>query len=340
MNTLTPASPEQTFEDRLLLELLQVQATHANHSPVARRRNQTWALALSGVAAAVVVAVVLQLLPGSVDSPQPASAAAELYKLSAIVSSLPNVPLAPGQYVYTDTVSNSPFPVHVLSAAYNIEYVETRQFWVAPDGSGHGVFTFSNVTFPTPQDRAAWVAHGSPDIASKMAGVSTFGPGNFGPMRIDEFTLPTDQSQLSQIIASHLTGATSAQPGTAEYATTEFNFIGLLLQETAAPPDVRAALLTFAENIPGITLVGPDTAPEGVSGVGIATPLQSGGGYSRELIFNPVTGALAAQETWLTDSSGVKTLEQWTSYVASGVVDNTSMTVPVPAVGSATSTSN
>ena len=340
MNTLTLSNPEQTFEDRLLLELLKVQGTRVNHRSIARRRSRLGTVALSGVAAAVVAAVVLQLLSGSVNSPQPASAVAELHKLSAVVSSLPDVTLAPSQYVYTESVSNSPFPVHVLSAAYNIEYIETRQFWVAPDGSGHGVFTFSNVTFPTAQDRAAWAAQGSPDIASKMAGVSTFGPGNFGPMRVDEFTLPADQSQLSQIIARHLTSATSAQPGTVEYAIGEFNYIGLLLQETAAPPDVRAALLTLAQNIPGLTLVGPDTAPEGVSGVGIATPLQSGGGYSRELIFDPATGALAAQETWLTDSSGVKTLEQWTSYVAGGVVNNTSTTVPVLATGSATSTSH
>lgn len=267
--------------------------------------------------------------------PQRASAATELHKLSTIVSSMPAVAVEPGQYVYTESVSNSG-PGHVLGNSYNVEFVETRQFWVAPDGSGHGVFTASDVTFPTPQDQAAWVTQGSPNIAAMMAGESTFGPGNYGPMGIDEFTLPTGQSQLSQVIASHLTSATSAQPGSVEYAATEFNYISLLLQETAAPPAVRAALLTLVESLPGITLIGPDTAPDGVSGVGFATAVPAGGGFSREMIFNPSTGALVGLEVWSTDSSGSKTLERWTSYVAGGVVDNTSTTIPVSVPSSST----
>jgi hypothetical protein len=340
MNTLTPTSPERSFEDRLLDELLTVQAEMEVPAPAPARRRWGRAFALTGVAAAIAAAVVLQALPGSVNSLQPASAAAELQKLSAVVSSIPAETLAPGQYLYTESVSNSGGPVHVLSPVYNVEYDETRQFWVAPDGSGHGVFTFSNVTFPTAQDQAAWVAQGSPDLVSLMSGASTFGPGNYGPMKVDEFTLPTDQAQLSQIIASLITGVTSAQPGTTEYSMVEFDYIGLLLQETAAPPDVRAALLTLAESIPGITLIGPTTAPEGVSGVGIVTPSPTGGGSSRELIFNPTTGTLIAQEQWLTDSSGAKTLERWTSYIASGVVDNTSTTIPVSTPSSAATTSS
>jgi len=106
---------------------------------------------------------------------------------------------------------------------------------------------------------------------------------------------------------------------------------------------VRAALLTLAGSIPGITLVGPDSAPEGVSGVGFSTPITPlsntdppGGGYSEELIFDPSTGSLAAIEQWRTDASGTKTLEQWTSYLASGVVSNTSTTIPVSTPSSTT----
>jgi hypothetical protein len=227
----------------------------------------------------------------------------------------------------------------VSGDSYNVDFLWTRQFWVAPDGSGHGVFTASDVTFPTPQDRAAWVAQGSPNIVALMAGESTFGPGDYGPMGIDEFTLPTDQSQLSQVIASHLARVTSVQPGSTEYAATEFSYIGSLLRETAAPPAVQAELLTLAQNLTGITLIGPDTAPDGVAGIGLATAVPTGGGPSQELIFNPSTGALVAQEDWSTDSLGSKTLVRWTSYVAGGVVDNTSTTVPVSVTPSST-TSN
>ena len=293
------------------------------------------------VAVAIVTVVITQTLPGPVNTPQPASAAAELHNLATVVSSLPADTLAPGQYVYTDSVSSGP-PAHPGNAPYNVQFDSTRQFWVAPDGSGHGVFTASNVTFPTPQDQAEWVAQGSPDIAAEFTRTSTFGSGNYGPMKVDEFTLPTDQTQLSSVIAGLVTSATDSQPGTPGYAMEEFGYIGQLLQETAAPPDVRAALLTLAANIPGITLVGPTTGPEGVSGVGISTPVgptnATGGGYSEELIFDSTTGALAAVEQWLTDSSGTKTLEQWSSYLASGVVDNTSTTIPV-ATPSSTTTS-
>lgn len=334
MNTLTQFDPLQDFEDRLLDELLRVQAAIVRSVRV-RHRRRVWGIGLSAAAAVIVVAVVLQVAPVPVNAPQPASAATEFHKLSVVASSQPAVALEPGQYVYTESISNSG-PGHVSGNSYNVDFLWTRQFWVAPDGSGHGVFSASNVTFPTPQDHAAWVSQGSPNIVAMMAGESTFGPGDYGPMGIDEFTLPTDQSQLSQVIASHLASVTSVHPGVVGYVAAEFSYIGSLLQETAAPPAVQAALLTLARNLPGITLIGSDTAPDGVAGIGFETAVPTGGGPSQELIFNPSTGALVAQEVWSTDSSGFKTLVRWTSYVAGGVVDNTSTTVPVSVGSSST----
>lgn len=326
MNALTQFDARQNFEDRLLSELMKVQMTAA-HTATGRRRRRVWSLGLSTAAIAIATAVVLQILPGPVNSPERASASTEFQKLATLATSRPSVALEPGQYVYTESVSNSG-PAHVSGNTYDVDFLWTRQFWVAPDGSGHGVFTASDITFPTAQDRTAWVAQGSPDIASILAGESTFGPGDYGPIGIDEFTLPTDQSQLSQVIASHLASVTDVQPGSVEYEAVEFDYIGSLLQEAAAPPTVQAALLTLAQNLPGITLVGPDSAPDGISGVGFATAIPARGGPSQELIFNPSTGALVAQEVWSTDSSGLKTLVRWTSYIAGGVVDNTAMTVP------------
>jgi hypothetical protein len=331
-NPLMPDDVASDYSDvprELLDEIL---ATPFRHTIRPRPR----LIAAGLIVIAIAAVVITQTLPGPVNAPQPASAAAELHYLSAEVSSLPAVTLAPGQYVYTDSVSSGP-PAHPGNVPYNVQFDSTRQFWVAPDGSGHGVFTASNVTFPTAQDQAEWVAQGSPDIAAEFTRTSTFGPGNYGPIGVDEFTLPTDQAQLSSVIAGLVASATHAQPGTSGFASAEFGYIGQLLQETAAPPDVRAALLTLAASISDITLVGPDSGPEGVSGIGIASPVATSG-YSEELIFDPTTGALAAVEEWLTDSSGTKSLEQWTSYLASGVVDNTSTTIPV-ATPSSTTTS-
>ena len=42
----------------------------------------------------------------------------------------------------------------------------TREAWIAPDGSGRTIETSGDVTFPTPQDRLAWEAAGTPDLKS------------------------------------------------------------------------------------------------------------------------------------------------------------------------------
>jgi hypothetical protein len=333
------ATEDVVFDPEVARRLFdEIFATPARRASRVRPR-----LIIAGLAAAAIVTVVVtQTLPGPVNVPQAASAAAELHDLAAAVSSLPADTVAPGQYIYTESVSEG-MPAHPGNVSYNVQFDETRQFWVAPDGSGHGVFTASNVTFPTTQDQDEWVAQGSPDIAAAFTRTSTFGPGNYGPMKVDEFTLPTDQTQLSSVIAGLVTSVSHLQPGAANFSSEEFGYIGQLLQETAAPPDVRAALFTLAASIPGMTLVGTDTAPEGVSGVGIATPvfpLSNGGGAYEELIFDPTTGALVAAEQWVTDASGAKTLTQWTSYLASGVVDNTSTTVPVATPDSNAATTN
>ena len=332
MNTLTPMGAQRSFEDRLLDELLAVQAKMK--APAPPRRPRVRVFALTGVAAAVAVVVLLQVLPGSVNTPQAASAAAEFQKLSAASLSTPAAVLAPGQYVYTEEISNSGPPSHLGSSAYNVEFDVKTEFWIAANGSGRSIFTLFNLTFPTARDRAAWVAQGSPDLAPLISRSSTFGPGNYGPLKVDEFTLPTQRAQLSKVIASLMARRTSARPGTGEYSILEFGYIGQLLHERNAPPQVRAALLALAGSLPGIVLVGPTTAPEGMSGVGISTPVQHG--FSNELVFDPTTGALVAYEQWQTDSAGNRSLEYWTSYLVSGVVNNTSTTIPVARPSSTT----
>jgi hypothetical protein len=328
MKTFSPTSPQQSFEDRLLEELLAMQASLNIPSPT--RRLARWSgprhVIAVGLAAAAAIVVALQVLPGSVNAPPAASAAGELEKLSsAALSGTPQI-LGPGQYVYTEEISNSGPPAHLGNDAYNVQFDVVSKFWVAADGSGRSDFTFFNMTFPTPRDRAAWVAQGRPDPLSAMSRSSSFGPGNYGPMRVNEFTLPTQPAPLATAIDDDLARVTHSRPGTRFSPEQEFGYIGQLLHERAAPPKVRAALLTLAEKIPGIVLIGSTTAPEGMSGVGIASRVQHGDNL--ELVFNPTTGALVAYEQWQTNSSGRRTLAYWDSYLASGVVNSTSATIP------------
>jgi hypothetical protein len=324
MSTITPTSPERSFEDRLLAELLAVQAKIK--TPVMTRRRRVRVIAVVAVAVAVIIVVVLQVIPGSVNTPLAASAAGELQRLSVAARSSPGQTVGPGQYLYTEEVSNSGPPAHLGSDLYEVQFDVKTEFWIASNGSGRSVFTLFHLTFPTTQDRSAWVAEGSPDLSAKISRSTTFGPGNYGPLKLDEFTLPTRRAQLAKVIAIQMASRTKERPGTSEYSMLEFGYIGQLLHERQAPPKVRAALLGLAASIPGIILIGATTAPGGLSGVGISTPVLDG--FSNELVFNSATGALVAYEQWQTNSSGKRTLEFWTSYLASGVVNNTSATVP------------
>ena len=129
MKTFSPTSPQQSFEDRLLEELLAMQASLNIPSPT--RRLARWSgprhVIAVGLAAAAAIVVALQVLPGSVNAPPAASAAGELEKLSsAALSGTPQI-LGPGQYVYTEEISNSGPPAHLGNDAYNVQWLGSQR---------------------------------------------------------------------------------------------------------------------------------------------------------------------------------------------------------------------
>jgi hypothetical protein len=147
------------------------------------------------------------------------------------------------------------------------------------------------------------------------------GPGGLLPTWRRLATLPTSPEKLAELISARkLEGGTA---GPAE----DFSQVGDLLREVYAPPALRSALFQVAARIPGVEILGIVTDTAGRPGVGVAYVSYPRAGERRlnELIFDPATSALLAEQTvTVNTTTGVSHLNDWTDYLRSGVADSTS----------------
>ncbi len=301
----------------------------------ARRR---WAIPAAVAMAAVALAVALPVIlpgggPGGAGS---AEARAALHRIALVAAARrAEAPPGPGQYYYTRAQAEESMlfiPGHGL-ANFEVTGRSTEESWIGTDGSGRTVTTDTEMTFPSPEDRAAWVAAGSPDLVGMTGardGDTTEPPG--GLYFLDLSVLPTDPDSLKAVIEERkIVGG----PG-GDWET--FAIIGEMLQETYAPPALRAALYDVAANLPGVVYVGTVTDAAGRPGLGVA---YTHGGIRDELVFDPNTAQLLATNSWLVDPGAVGIdvageapgtavayagrpgLVYSAVYLASGVVDST-----------------
>jgi hypothetical protein len=275
-----------------------------------------------GVVMVAVVAIGAVMLPGSPSGIRPAGAS-ELGQLAAVANAqpAPGVPHA-GQFMYTASVEAYTSSTLDGPHPYTVQYPETRQIWIGPDGSGRLVETYGQAAFLSPQDKAAWVAAGSPDLTLPPSD-QTFGPGGLTDGPTDLSALPTDPQVLGTLISSRR--IEGGPPGPAE----DFTQIGDLLRETDAPPALRSALMQVAAGLPGIAALGAVTDHAGRAGVGVA---YVSGGVRHELIFNPRDSSLMGEEHVVVNASlqsePVGTVAGWAVYLRSGVVDSESQVLP------------
>jgi hypothetical protein len=305
-----------------------------------RSRRPMPGLVLGAVAAAVVVAVaVTQLLPGPAISPRPVTrpgqTVAGLNSLALAAAAQPShSPLKRGQFEYTDEVSASWIDTYNATPAtsYNVRYTERRQVWVATDGAGRILETYSDPWLPPGKNRAGWIAAGRPSLRVGPAR-ETFRPGKNG-LSVGVpglLKLPTNPRKLAALIFSGKVDGGPLGPGE------DFVRVGDLLRETYAPPKLRAAIFKVAEMIPGVRVLGMVTDPKGTSGIALAHThhLAARGQVPGQddksvLIFNPKTSALVAEETYVTYTrTGRTTLTAWTVYLKSGVVSSLHSTTPL-----------
>jgi hypothetical protein len=319
-------TPDTTFEDRLLDELLEIHAELRAPQPLStarrRRRRAVKFVGVAAVAAAVAV-VVPQLLPAGLGKVDPA-AAAEFHRLAVRANTAtPTAAPTPGQFLYTDSIgTTSVTSVFDSHHWFNVDYQLHRQIWIGTDGSGRLKESDSHMTFPTSHDYATWVSAGRPTV---LAGTSDdhFGPGGLSTGPVNLWTLTTNPSQLADEISSRQIEGGPAGPAE------DFVQVGDLLRETDAPPALRAALFDVAAQIPGVVLVGSITTPTGQHGTALAFVKGTSGNLQErdELVFDPSTSALLAEETLsYNTATGASKLSTWTSYLTSVVVDSTNAT--------------
>jgi hypothetical protein len=293
------------------------------------RHRPRWAVAMTAVAAAVAMALVLSAILGGRGGAEPAAAAA-LHHVARIAAHQEAVaPPTSGQYVYTKSVGTQ-YVTYVPGnglASFLYGIPQTRQAWIGTDGSGRLAQTPGEIAFPTAADRAAWVAAGSP----KLEGATDRGDQSFGSGGLHYFDLsglPTDPAKLQALVeARTVEGGPSGDWET-------FAILGDMLKETYASPALRAAVYDIAANLPGVEFVGTTTDASGRSGIGVA---YTHGGTRDELIFDPKTSALLGENEVIVDPSQLGdggmgpvgpagSLLYSVVFLGSGIVDSTTAT--------------
>jgi hypothetical protein len=315
------------------------------------------------LAAGAAAAVAFVALPGGGAVTPPSAVAAVLDRAAAAAQAEAPTTLGPGQYFYSDVHeletsfwafgSNDP-----AEDAYT-DQEQTLQTWVGADGSANQVTTYDGPQqFVTSASRAGWLLAGSPSIAPQTNTPSgqydeSSGPGSFtAPDDLSQ--LPTDPAALEQLINTGKTGLNKIIFDSNEPVTPAYTFI-MAAQILATPalgsdPALRAALYEVMANTSGVQLLGSATDNSGRTGTEIAGPpgdpiggfgWPAGGNAVRnQVIIDPDTGAVLeinqviadpSQETanfakYLGDTPGQ--MLAWTDYLASGVVNSTTATIP------------
>ena len=150
--------------------------------------------------------------------------------------------------------------------------------------------------FPDEASERAWTDAGQPARPGTVLTNQTYAPGKFAPMWSTE--PPADPRDLADYLAI---GHPIQQIGTAEL----FVAIADLARERELSPSQRAALLHALAKASDLRAMGTVVDRLGRPGFAVATDSDYSGLMTRYiLVFDPTTGALNAEEAWLTTSAG------------------------------------
>ena len=279
-------------------------------SPPRRHHSaRAWRLPVALVTAALAIALLAVWPFGSGEGPSVSPAlAATLNRLAQIAASGPSLVPHRGQYLFVASASNQESDTIANSKECVTHAPERRQVWIGADGSGLLRESFGTATFTSAADRS--LCDAMPKGAISQPGTSNlwFAPHCFsiGPNN-NVNALSTDPRKLLLQMRRADGGPRSASE--------DFVHVGDFLRETDARPALRAALYRAAALIPGVRLLGEVRDHLGRVGLGVAY-------RNNELIFNPRTAALMAEQT-IGDPD-------WTVYLASRVVNRLPQRSPLP----------
>jgi hypothetical protein len=287
-----------------------------------RPRPLTLAVGAAAFAAAAIVAV--GLVPGAPRKdgqpsfPGQIATANALERAAAAAASGPGNAPGPGQFRYQRAANVDLSNVQGKRGAlisYQISS-ETR-LWIGADGSAHQRIVPGRTRPLGPANRRAWIAAGRP----RLVGVSPLDErAPAGSWRIEFGStaltaaqlgrLPTDPKALTarirELALAKVAGELGPQPAPRTGVidgvdVAMFEIVGILLEESPAPPPLRAALYRALDRFPDVREVGMVNDPAGRRGVAVALVGPDGAttadGSRIELVFDPGTSALLAERT-------------------------------------------
>jgi hypothetical protein len=238
---------------------------------------------------------------------QSARAAAGVLELAAVTAArqpAPPVP-GPGQFLYLRDVEAK----GGTGCGTNI-----GQEWMAPDGAGRQTGTYPSRKCAGSDFTQSWPKGQAPGD----------NPIDWPLNLLGWQSLPGSPAAIEQVLIRRYEGGRASAEETFTYATA-------FLQEDA-PPALRAALFRVIERLPGVQNLGSATDQLGRRGQGVGLVQD---GMLQELIFNPATSvALDVQFVAVgprQDGNNYQpagTSMGYTLYVASGVVDSDTATLP------------
>lgn len=354
------------FSERLLEGLTglleqQRQSPRAAMAPTRPRRprppRRRWAGGVGVVVAAgLVAAVVIGVLPRVAGGPEAAKAAA-FDQAASVGLNGPYRPLRPGEYWYTRTRT-----VTLTEPAFKRYLVVlpiVREAWVGTDGTVRVRVRSGPLSFPDRAARRAWTADGKPtldlafqtfDLTFRDVGFHGGGIGfdQDGPMqqRVTHlpFTQPMDMARIGQCRTCTYYRAVLAlptdpvalerklralsrsapDPRIPAAVLVEANMFDTVVQllgdESPAPPALRRALLAVLRRLPSLWIDEQASDPAGRKGVAIGLRKPFAG---PELIIDPATGLLLAKREPAFTGTPPKRLvgeEGQTRYLQYGVV--------------------
>jgi hypothetical protein len=317
------------------------------------RSRRRWRMRVAGAAAAALIVLSVGVISLGGGSGQ-ASAAARVLEQTArsAANGLAAPRLHPGQAWFTselgliasswEPVTPGPLPPSTTVLPSSRAVAEERfrfENWIFYNGDGRtrGGHVGRARFFGSASERARWIANGAQPRMTVATGGGvtisngfTVGTKNLTYQQVLDF--PTDPTGVLRF----LTGAQPAGSNVLDGATN-------LLVQVPLLPAARAAVFRALAKLPGVRYLGPVRDPLGRPGVAVAI-YQSAVGYvlgingrtptpvthlRSELIFNPQTAGLLAQETLLLNPPHIPGVRapfaiSWTAYVTSRVVAQSS----------------
>lgn len=170
---------------------------------------------------------------------------------------------------------------------YSVLVPQTRESWIASDGSGRLRITFGEAMYFGDNDRSEWRGR-----STKRTEDQTFGAGQLA--YTDTVNLPRDPAALGTLILADNKPGVQTNGGTGT-AFTVWTAARSYLWETVAPQDLAQAILVLLESTNGVKV--SKDQQDRLGRPAVACEVLSPGGAIRNILWlDPVTGALRGDE--------------------------------------------